>query len=239
MKPLSELIADVETSLERRWARSCSTASNNRRSEVAEAAGKILPALMLAPRGAMVLRVHDEKLLRASTSWAWGEGNMLFMGMTGIGKSTAAALLVRRLIAEEAERGQIEKASRICFASARELTADKRAHPYGKGEPQSVDRAMHAPLLVLDDVNTDSDGELMLAILDERYNRSLPTVLTTTMGVFDRDQYGNRTDVRVSTTPLATHVTERGYHRFLNCGGKSARIVKSVKTVTGTKPDHV
>lgn len=126
------------------------------------------------------------------------EANIVFSGATGVGKSVAAAIVVR------------SRNVRCCWYAARDLCEKVRQWPLGKGEPEDIERAKGAGLLVLDDLGLESaDHGTLLSIIEARYWKALPTITTTGLG----------------TDELIEKYGEAFYRRLLNCGPHKGRLV--------------
>ncbi len=146
-----------------------------------------LPAGMhRATRAELESRI-EPRLLRAVLGWRWGNGNLVLMGATGCGKTSAAAHLVRRLCFEGAIEGAkaFELASMIRWQSCRDLAEVGRETRLGTGTPEVIQRCQYARLLVLNDLAppTHKDDQATLErVLDARYERGWPTITTTGLG---------------------------------------------------------
>ncbi len=126
----------------------------------------------------------EPRLLKAALGWRWGAGNLVLMGATGAGKTSAAAHLVRRLCFEGAVHGgeAFGRAQLIRWQSCRELSEIAREMRLGAGEPETIVRCKYARLLVLNDLGISDDRATLERILDQRYERGWPTVTTTGLG---------------------------------------------------------
>lgn len=126
------------------------------------------------------------------------DANIVFSGATGVGKSVAAAIVVR-------SRNVACK-----WYATRDLCERVRQWPLGQGEPEDIKTAKGAEILVLDDLGLESaDHGTLLSIIEERYWRALPTITTTGLGIGELiEKYG-----------------EAFYRRLLNCGKHKGRLV--------------
>lgn len=104
----------------------------------------------------------------------------LLSGPTGCGKTTAAAVLVRRALAEFEQSGgkRCACATELVWADAVELAVAERRHALGAGEPELLAKARRAGLLVLDDVGLEEPGAVF-PILQARYSENRATIVTT------------------------------------------------------------
>lgn len=144
-------------------------------------------------------RVQD-RFHQLMDSWNWDGPNLLMLGGTGAGKTSACAYLVRRMLAEALPvvtfspgwrrfwggcSSTLERASLIRWQSCRELAEAMREHALGKGEPEAIIRCQNARLLVLDDVGATDSPVAYERILNVRYERGWPTI--TTSGLTSRE----------------------------------------------------
>lgn len=139
-------------------------------------ASELLKRIELArsgPAGAAAIRMLGK--LRESYAIAG-----VLAGPTGCGKSTGAALLVRRALGEfEASGGErCACATDLVWARATEIAVAERQHALGAGEPELITRARRAGLLVLDDLGLEEPGAV-LPILSARYDECRATLVTT------------------------------------------------------------
>lgn len=105
----------------------------------------------------------------------------VLIGPSGCGKSVAAAILVRRALAEfvTSEGKRFAQATDIEWITAGELSMAERRHPLGDGAPVTLNRASTCGLLVLDDIGHEVSGESLFPVIDARYTRKLPTIATS------------------------------------------------------------
>ena len=60
------------------------------------------------------------------------------------------------------------------------LSEANKGHPLGRGEPPVIDDAKRLPLAIIDEVGA-GDAAVLMAVANARYERGLPTVVTTGM----------------------------------------------------------
>jgi hypothetical protein len=148
----------------------------------ARAVRGMLPEFLRAPSAsALVSRVAETDFLAVVNDWTWGCGNLLLLGPTGSGRSTAAACLFRRLLAMGVRDGgeAWENARFMAWFHAGDLAEARREHALGKGEAPEIGRAGRARLLVLDDAGWEQDPFVCSMILKERYELGVPTIITS------------------------------------------------------------
>lgn len=177
---------DLENVIER--ARIASAAAGLHVPTEAEARRELLrPVLGQLPAGAreatrvaLEARMHP-RALAAVSSWRWGSGNLVLLGKTGTGKTSAAAWLVRKLCAQATQCGgeALQRALLIRWQSCRDLSEVGRETKLGTGTPEVVQRCQYARLLVLNDLGIDDDRKTLERVLDARYERGWPTITTT------------------------------------------------------------
>jgi DNA polymerase III delta prime subunit len=145
-----------------------------------EVRGRVPPFLRAAKPDELARRIGEPRLLLAVQAWQWGHGNLLLCGPTRCGKTTAAAYLFRRLLGQAVASGEHwDLASSMRWFSAADLALSRRGHPLGQGDPPELIAACNARLLFLDDAGWDQDVTETCIVLNERYEREYPTVITT------------------------------------------------------------
>jgi DNA replication protein DnaC len=140
-----------------------------------------LPLFVRHPnRTELERRVSDKRLLRAA-EWRWDDGNVLLIGRTDLGKSTAAAILFRLLLSRAVFLGDEtwDLAPSMYWFGAERLAAARREQKLGAGEASDIVDACNARLLFLDDAGWDGDPTAASEVLDVRYERGWPTVITS------------------------------------------------------------
>jgi hypothetical protein len=156
-------------------------------------------------------RIGHPGLLAIAKTWAWGGGNVLLLGPTKAGKSTAAAYLFRRLLGESVRFGgeAWQLAQMMRWHSATDLAFARKTHPLGQGDAPDVIEASNARLLFLDDAGWETDVSAVCDVLNARYERCWPTVITSGK---TRDE-------------LTAHYGAAVVRRIREAGGKRAAIV--------------
>lgn len=136
-----------------------------------------------ATRGALETRIGNSRLLRAVNAWAWPGTSLVLAGRTGVGKTSAAGHLVRRLCGIAAHEGvELDRAQLIRWQECRALSRVFREAKLGTGTPEEIVRCQNARLLVLDDLGVNDDRDALEMILQVRNERAWPTVTTTGIG---------------------------------------------------------
>jgi len=155
-------------------------ARRTRSAEAREIRGR-LPRFLQTPKpDELAARCHPA-LLAAVQAWQWGDGDLFLIGPTGTGKTTAAGYLFRRLLGQAVAKGgeAWDLARWLRWYSAADIATARRIHPLGQGDPPAVVESCNARLLVLDDGGWDIDVTETSVILNERYERQWPTVMTS------------------------------------------------------------
>lgn len=182
------------------------------RSVEARAVRDRLPNVMrAAPPRELEKRVRDPRLLVAAKEWRWRDGNLLLLGPTRCGKTTAAAYLFRRLLAQgvRAAGTDWELAQNMAWFGAEELLAAHRTHPLGKGDAPEFATACRASVLFLDDAGWDRDPAVVSSVLNARYESGLFSIITTGK----------------TSAELTAHYGAAVVRRMIECGGNVANVV--------------
>jgi hypothetical protein len=153
-----------------------------------------MPGNTQVPTGELRSR-SPAKLLPLADGWDWDGPNLLVLGPTRVGKTSGVALLVRLLMERSARASNrfspaqrklwggcstpFDLADLIRWQSCRDLTSAVREFPLGQGTPETIQRCAHARLLVLDDVGGSDDRGALERILNARYERRWPTIVTS------------------------------------------------------------
>jgi hypothetical protein len=140
----------------------------------------IVPEGLLAGRDIQATVDALPESLARVVAWNWGDGPRLIVGASGRGKSTACALLIRRLLRDWVVLGTPEarRAERASWWRSRALAREVQFSPLGKPCP-SMESAIRAPLLILDDLGWEPDPAFIGDLLCERDDNGRPTIATS------------------------------------------------------------
>ncbi len=117
-----------------------------------------------------------ERVPAPAFAWAedaWQHDRVCLMGASRAGKTSLAVAMLRCWVSH---------ASRpAAFVHAYRLGVARILHPAGHGEPDLVDSAMRAPLVLIDDLGGERDHALSALpdVLVERHAENRPTWVTT------------------------------------------------------------
>lgn len=167
------------------------------------------------PSAELLARVKVPALKAAVSAWRWGDPGILMLGHTRIGKTTAAAWLFRRLIAEGWASGgpEWELVQRMRWYAAETLMRARVEHPFGMGEAPEIVQANTASLLVIDDAGWDQrDPSAVSHVLNARYEADPPRPTIVTSG---------QTQAALGVLYGAAVI-----RRLAEAGGRAARVVE-------------
>jgi hypothetical protein len=111
----------------------------------------------------------------ASAQDAWRHDRVCLTGASRAGKTSLAVAMLRRWVHHAGKPA--------AFIHAYRLGVARMLHPAGHGEPEVVDFAMRAPLVLIDDLGGERDfaSSALPDILVERHAENRPTWVTTGM----------------------------------------------------------
>ncbi|HEX4476036.1 MAG TPA: hypothetical protein VH142_13215 [Polyangiaceae bacterium] len=146
-------------------------------------------------------------LVRAAREQHEGDRNIVLLGRSGVGKTATLALAGWRFYLAQPKN----HFRALVWFYARDLAAVAAQYPLGRGEPPELDRASTAPLLVLDDLGQEREGDhgAILDVLDRRYRAERTTWISSGLTV---DQ-------------LRARYSEAAYRRMCEVEGKAGLVV--------------
>lgn len=152
-----------------------------RRDRLNEARGRTMrtvpPAFHWAHFASPLLRERahgrDDLIQRAKD--AVGSARVLLIGLSGAGKTSLAVAMARAWVEHRREPALFVLATDLAGARARNRLGS---------EPAEIAAAVAAPLLILDDVGTEShvQGSAVVEVVFHRHAHLLPTIITTWIG---------------------------------------------------------
>lgn len=163
-----------------------------------------------------VRAVPHAKFRAFAEKYTIDRGSARLSGPSGSGKTTTLAAMIQRIAAElqpakpvdlgycEFGGGRQERYSLGCLESlvwttGFDVAYARRNHALGS-EPPLIGSAKSASLLVVDDVGSEPIADnVLFEIVNERYTRRLPTLITTGLtGEQFADRYGDALDRRLT-----------------------------------------
>lgn len=130
-------------------------------------------------------KILDPVLKKFAAEPDASERSTLLLGPSKIGKSTAAALALRRALFSTG--GML----RATWFYARALAQASRQWPLGEGACPDVERASKAGLLILDDLGLERDAAELVDVIHSRYEHGYVTWTTSGLSVAEiKDRYG-------------------------------------------------
>lgn len=191
MHSLNELLDDEAWLKPYREAEAVSVVAQEerRREERAQKASSLkarLPEFLRDRQPSELLAaIKSELVRRAAVEWCPEHGNLLLLGETDTGKSTAAGYICRRIIAAGVvEGGEMwELALGIYWIHAAKLEKAIQAQPFGRGPCRELVLASEARLFVLDDAGWERDPRNVAPVLADRYDAGLKSIITSGLTV--------------------------------------------------------
>jgi DNA replication protein DnaC len=117
------------------------------------------------------MRVAPSAIAQAQASWR--DPRVCLMGVSRAGKTSLAVAMLRQWV-RSSERS-------AAFLRAYKLAGARLRHPAGHGEPEIVELALKAPLVLIDDLGCERDSptNAVVDVIFERHDDGLPTWVTT------------------------------------------------------------
>lgn len=149
------------------------------------------------PVAALLTAIRAPEFRRVAERWRYGHPGCVLSGPSRVGKTTAAAVVLRRLLATDDPRWRsLRWVTPLRLVRARQ---DARSNPDG-ADPQTL--LERASAVILDDLGqepaTDLGREVVHELLEARYGRGLPTIATTELTRAQLlDRYGAATLARI------------------------------------------
>jgi hypothetical protein len=159
-------------------------AHGERRSEALAALERTIPPVYRwAHFAAPELRERVPVAAVATGQSSWREPRICLMGICRAGKTSLAVAMLRQWVSSSGRAA--------AFLHAYKLGVARIQHPAGHGEPELVEVAMRAPLVLLDDLGSERDHALSAVpdVIFERHAENRPTWVTTGL---TRDQLVKR-----------------------------------------------
>lgn len=105
--------------------------------------------------------------------------DFVLLGDTAAGKTSLIVAMFDAWL-----RADPERRAGARFVEAYRLAGARARYPLGQGEPPEVTEAMEAPLLVIDDLGSDTDDrrDVLKEVILRRHDDELPTWITTGFG---------------------------------------------------------
>jgi len=137
-------------------------------------------------------KLSSAVIVDALERWKPAEGSLILSARTGAGKTAGCVAKLCQLRAQAEKTFDPRRLPSFLFTTAAQLGAARRQQRLGTGESYLVDQAMHRDLLVLDEIGFEVVDGVAFEVIDERYRKQLPTLVTTGLKPADFAQrYGS------------------------------------------------
>ena len=126
------------------------------------------------------------------------------LGSTGAGKTSSVLGALKRLRLdaereamstphlEAASNPMLRKLRDLRWYTGSQLALARKAWPLGKGEAPTIEHAMDAPILILDELGFEVFDTAFADVIHQRYSRQKPTIVTSGLTVEKfRERYGD------------------------------------------------
>jgi DNA replication protein DnaC len=193
-------------------------ASQSRKREALAALERtIQPIYRWARFSAPELAERVPKAAIAQAEDSWRESRVCLVGASRAGKTSLGVAMLRQWVAANGRAA--------AFVPAYKLPSARLQHPAGHGEPEVVELAFKAPLVLLDDLGSERDhvSSPIPDILFDRHAEGRPTWVTTGL---TREQlvgrYGLGVVARIFERAKLIRVGESVTTKTLGCAGDRA-----------------
>lgn len=185
-------VAGCRTTVERDggWCKVCAAAEllRTRRAMLAAATESLpdWPWCRVGDPEFEALRAKTPELFEPVLAWTIEGGSMVLLGGTGLGKTAVVRAKARRIL-DAGESGKLpEDKMRVAiglrFVSVADIAKARRNHPFGQGDPPILRMAYESPLLILDELGREPQGDTSIfELIDARYRAKLTTFITSNM----------------------------------------------------------
>jgi DNA replication protein DnaC len=149
-----------------------------------QGARRALPADAPTFRDVKALTQIDRGFIDAAETWSRDVGSLTFLGTSGLGKTTCALALLRRIV-DRAEtkalgRDDLVFAKHVRFVEVAELAQARRREKLGTGAPSALERIVRtASLVVLDDLGKEDQRDKQVVVEAIVARRTGPMVVTS------------------------------------------------------------
>lgn len=152
--------------------------------------------------------VGARQLRQLAETWQPGDGGVLVLGPTGVGKTASVVRAVRRLVGAAATWH--DPVLRAHWTTASSIALARRRVGLGVGEAAEIRRCIDAPVLVVDELGPEPLDSALHDVLDQRYLAQRATVATSGMSLGElRERYG-AARIRRITAPDGAIIEARG-----------------------------
>lgn len=153
------------------------------------------------------------KLAKVAKRYAL-DRTLTLLGATGTGKTTCAIAalhhqhdtFVQQTLAQHSRPApQLALLRRLVWTTATALAQARRQHPLGVGEAPLIERALNAPLVIIDDLGHEPlGGSELWEVVDSAYQRGAKLLITSGLRpAAIRERYGDAFFRRISETGAA------------------------------------
>ncbi|HEY0464995.1 MAG TPA: ATP-binding protein [Polyangiaceae bacterium] len=118
-------------------------------------------------------------IVEAVERWKPENGSLILSARPGAGKTAACVAKLCQLRAQAEKAFDPRLLPSFLFTTAAQLSGARRQQRFGTGESYLVDQAMQRDLLVLDEIGFEPIDGVSFEVIDTRYRKQRPTLVTT------------------------------------------------------------